>query len=171
MTHKLFSGVRKNALVLIALLGLGALSLFSCSKKSGTSSPYTISGTATSGSTTTPISVSGQSFVFAQVVNTGSGNVLELTGESFGGGDTTGFSFVIYNYTGAGTYNLTDTGTSFNEGVYINRTATTAIDDIAASGSLVVSSVSSTQITGTFTFTGALGTHISNGTYTAILLP
>ena len=170
MTKKLQS-ILKNCRTAVVVAGLATLAFASCSKSS--SSPYSMSGSATSSSgTTTPVSVSGQTYVFAQIVSNGSGgNQLALTGESWGGGDTTGFSFEISNYTGAGTYNLADTGTNANVAVYVNHSATSAIDDISASGSLVISSVTSTQITGTFNFVGTAGTKINNGKFTALIVP
>ena len=152
----------KNKIRFIVLAALAAATVIgaaSCSKSSSSSaSPYTM--TATKGGTTATFS--GSSSVYAVI----SGPLLEVEGITTGGGDTTGYIFQLGNYTGAGTYALDGT---VNVGEYLTKTPSSASVLFAAHGTFTVGSVSTTSITGTFSFSATDSSKVTNGTFTAKL--
>ena len=152
--------INKNSIFGIAgIVAAAIIGTASCSKSSSSSSsPYTM--TATKAGTTSTFS--GTSTVIAVV----SGPLLEVEGLNTAGGDTTGYIFQLGNYTGVGTYNLDD---SVNVGEYLTKSATSSTVLMAAHGTFTVSSVNTTTMTGTFSFTGTDSTKVTNGTFTAKL--
>jgi outer membrane protein W len=154
-----FSFMKRSKLKLFAFsaLALAAASgLFSCSKSSSTASPYVMS--ATKGGATT--SFSGQTMVIAFSM----GTMLEIEGEAVSNGDTTGYIFMLNNYSGPGSYTLDGTT---NIGEWVNKSATTATVLLAANGNITIKTAASPTMTGTFYFTATDSTKISNGTFTA----
>jgi len=91
------------------------------------------------------------------------GTMMMIEGITVGGHDTTGFIFELMNYNGVGTYPLNDTA---SVGEYISGSSLTGAL-IATSGSVTITSVTSTLVKGTFNFTTSNGTNISNGSFSA----
>lgn len=148
--------MKKNLKVLaLAILCIGVIS--ACSKKSSSSSssPYTM--TATKGGT--PVTVSGQSAVYAIV----SGPILEVIGENISGSDTTGFVLMVGNYTGVGSYTIDGIT---NAAEYVSKTGSSGTLVLGTSGTITVTSATSPQMKGTFSFSDGT-TSITGGSFTA----
>jgi len=143
----------KKILTFTAIVMIG-LAAFSGCKKSSDSPSYNMSA-----------SVGGTAFSANYCVADTLGGALMIM--AFNG---TGYTatppdmiITITSYTGMGTYNFDSLGVT-NIGQY-NATASTSKESIA--GSVVISSTTSTQVVGTFSFTCSDGTVVSSGKFTA----
>jgi hypothetical protein len=143
----------KKLLTFSTIVMIGLVVLSSCSKKSSSPSylmTATVGATAFSGSNTYALTAGTDVSIFSY---TGSGTTatppyLEI---------------VMPNFTGTGTYTFDSTLLSNTAGYYESSTSA----KVAKSGSVIITSSSSTSISGTFSFTTTDGTVVSNGKFTA----
>lgn len=146
----------KQLLSTIALSAFAIAGVLSCTKSSSnSSSPYVMSASKNGSN----VSFSGQSSVVAVV----SGPLLEVEGATISGGDTTGFIFLVGNYTGPGSYTLDGVT---NVGEYVQKTGSSGTVALATSGTITITSATAPTMKGTFNFSGS-GITITNGSFTA----
>lgn len=129
-----------------------------CSRSSSSSPAATYSMRATIGSA----SMNG-TVCIATVVS----GVLGISGSTVvsGVGGPPQINLAIYSWTGAaGTFALGSTGGN-NFGEYIASTG--ALTNISTSGTVTITSVTTTAISGTFSFTCSGGVSVTAGTFTA----
>ena len=141
---------------IVAMIALSALS--GCTRSSTPSPSYSM--TATVGS----ISFHATNVYAVYTASTGS---LAITANNTSS-TYPSFSTVAYNYTAPATYTIDNGAGSTNRqvsGTYAPD-ATLADAKVAQTGTLTISSVSSTTVTGSFSFTCVDGTPMS-GTFTA----
>ncbi len=148
-------------IITVAILMIAGTVMFSSCKKSDSSPGYKM--TATLASTAfNNTSFSGDNSTFT--AGSGSGWVCKI---SSGGIATTGvgIELFLYTYKGVGTYSLDGSGSSYEIG--------TVSYDGNVRGSITITSVSSTSVSGTFYFTGQSNNSpittvtVSNGSFTA----
>lgn len=138
--------------IALALVCAGAFN--SCTKKSTTNSTPANSMKATVGST---------SFAATSVATSKNGSLVDIAGVKDASNT---LSLVLSGYTGAaGTYTIDNMGTTLNEAIVETNGATVA----AAHGSIVVTSVGSSTMSGTFSFTCTDSTKVTGGTFTCAL--
>ena len=145
-----------------AILAITSFTLLSCCTPS--------SGSGASPSYTMTVTVAGVSHTFTNVIAVLTGSSLAITANS-GTATTTAyptFSTVIYAYTAPATYTLTVTVGSASPAVSGTFAPDANLSDarVAQTGTAVISSVSSTTVTGSVNFTNVDGT-TSVGTFTA----
>ena len=147
----------KKILTIAVIAMIGLLTFAGCSKSSSGSSNTM---KATIGST----AFSSNNCIFS--INAG---LLGIYGYTASGATVSypNISIGINNYTSGstGTYTISDTSTNIVAGV--DSSATSAI--VAQTGSIVITSSSSSSISGTFNFTCTDGTKVTGGTFTAKL--
>jgi hypothetical protein len=147
----------KRIMTLSAILMLGLVFFAGCSKKSDSPS-YSMKATVGS----TAFNVSN-----CYAVTTGA--ILNITGNT--GSSTSAnppyLGITIYNYTGTGTFTINSSATA--PAVAITWAPTSAITDMqaATSGTVTITSASSSTISGTFSGTLMNGSSVSGGTFTA----
>ena len=144
----------KKLFSIAAIVMIGALAFTSCKKSDNSSSNGTL--TATAGTTSINSSYCAASLLGT---NLGIGSVNLSSG-------TLAYPYItlqIGNFTTAGTYTMD--GVTTGAGYIVGSNAS----DIktAAYGTIVVTSVSSTQVSGTFSFTCTDSTKVTNGSFTA----
>ncbi len=143
-----------TALLLCVLLFTG------CSPSGGSSPASSYFMKATIGSTT----MNGTSCIATVVSST-----LGITGSTVtaGAGGPPQINLTVSNWSGAtGTFALTTVGSVTNNfGQYISAAGTTA--KTSNSGTLTITSVSATEVKGTFNFTCTDGTVVSDGSFDA----
>jgi hypothetical protein len=146
----------KKIFTYLAIAIIGLASLASCSKKSDSTPAYSMK--ATIGTT----AVSETSCI--AIVN---GSALSVTG--FTGSSTTPpyFNLTIQNFSGAGTYTLDSTAIVPVVTCIYYPDAIVTNTKVAKSGTITVTSSSSTSVSGTFSFLCSDGTSISGGSFTA----
>ncbi len=133
----------------------------------------TITGCTKKSSSTTPsyslkVTVSGATSTFTTCQAVLAGSVLQVTGSSSATTTTPPyFSITIYNFTGAATYTINGSATSPSVAASYWPSSFFSSVKAAQSGSVVVTSSSSTSVSGTFNFTAVDGTTMNSGTFTA----
>jgi hypothetical protein len=148
----------KRIMTLSAILMLGLVFFAGCSKKSDSPS-YSMKAT-----------IGGTAFSVTNCYAVLNNGVLSITGSS--GTSTSGttppfFTVVINTYTTATTYTLDTTALVPNIGGTYSPTLNIADMKGAKSGSVTISSASSSSYTGTFNFILTDGTAVTGGTFTA----
>ena len=145
-------------ILLIAAVALLGLTIFSGCSTSGGASP-TYSMTATIGST----HMNGTICIAAQVTT-----VMGISGSTVTSGvtGTPQIHLSLWNWTGAtGSYTLKTGGSGNNYAEYVPSSGSLA--SVSQSGTVTITSISSTTISGTFNFTCTDGKVISSGSFTA----
>lgn len=143
-------------LAIVAILCIGAVT--GC-KKSDSGSSYSMKATVG----TTAFNVSNS---YATI----NGNILSISGNS--GSSTSTYAapyltVVLYDYTNTGTYTIDTTATSPNVAATYAPDLTISDFKLSHTGSVTISSVTSTQVVGTFNFVLTDGSTITGGTFTA----
>ena len=143
-------------LAIVAILCIGA---FTGCKKSDSGSSYSMKAT-----------VAGSAFNVSNVYATITSNTLAITGNS-GSSTTTQsppyLSVVLYDYTNTGNYTIDTTASTPTVAATYAPDATITDWKTSYTGSVTISSVTSTQVVGTFNFVMADGSTITGGTFTA----
>lgn len=147
----------KKIMTITAIAMMGLIAVSGCKKKDDSPS-YKLSAT-----------VGGTAFNPTNCTGTVTGGALSIVGWNGSGGTATPpyFSITVSSYTGAATYTIDTTLSAPVVSASYFPSASLTDVKFAKTGSVTVSSASSSTITGTFNFKCNDGTIISGGTFTA----
>jgi len=151
-------------ILFILALFIGAFVINGCTPSSGGGgSTYYMKATVAPSNMNTTMCIAS--------VNPSAGNTLGISGSTLSGGvgGPPIIAFSIYNWNGStGTFSLSDPGGASPTMPFGQYTAGGgAYSKSSSSGTLTISSVTATAITGSFSFTCTDGTAISAGTFNA----
>ena len=143
----------KKILMIAAIAGVGLATFSGCSKSSSSSPSESMTA-----------KINGANYSNSNVTATISGPSMSVSSST--GVTTITYPFVtfgVFNYTGVGTYTANSSGGMNVFGIDSSTTAAL----VGAYGTVVVSSASSSYISGTFSFTCSDSTKVTSGTFTA----